>query len=227
MTLRRKLLVYSLPVVLVVLLLAAKLISTVIAGNAAVSNFADSDVTALSDDVGTLRTLNIIEPAKAHFAAGVLAALEKRFDDADREFSRALAGTEHAQSCPARVNLALVRESLGDNAAAGFQPRQAVEHYLAAKQVVEQAPQGCFAGNTDTDEERRAVRADTLVRLDAKIAGVAAPPPPPPPAAPPVGSVPAVPAPGSAPSLEQERRLNPGAGDPAERLRDILRDAAG
>jgi hypothetical protein len=226
MTLRRKLLVYSLPVVLVVLLLAAKLISTVIAGNAAVSNFADSDVTALSDDVGTLRTLNIIEPAKAHFAAGVLAALEKRFDDADREFSRALAGTEHAHSCPARVNLALVRESLGDNAAAGFQPRQAVEQYLAAKQVVEQAPQGCFAGNTDTDEERRAVRADTLVRLDAKIAGVAAPPPPPP-AAPPVGSVPAVPAPGSAPSLEQERRLNPGAGDPAERLRDILRDAAG
>jgi hypothetical protein len=226
MTLRRKLLVYSLPVVLVVLLLAAKLISTVIAGNAAVSNFADSDVTALSDDVGTLRTLNIIEPAKAHFAAGVLAALEKRFDDADREFSRALAGTEHAHSCPARVNLALVRESLGDNAAAGFQPRQAVERYLAAKQVVEQAPQGCFAGNTDTDEERRAVRADTLVRLDAKIAGVAAPPPPPP-AAPPVGSVPAVPAPGSAPSLEQERRLNPGAGDPAERLRDILRDAAG
>lgn len=226
MTLRRKLLVYSLPVVLVVLLLAAKLISTVIAGNAAVSNFADSDVTALSDDVGTLRTLNIIEPAKAHFAAGVLAALEKRFDDADREFSRALAGTEHAHSCPARVNLALVRESLGDNAAAGFQPRQAVEHYLAAKQVVEQAPQGCFAGNTDTDEERRAVRADTLVRLDAKIAGVAAPPPPLP-AAPPVGSVPAVPAPGSAPSLEQERRLNPGAGDPAERLRDILRDAAG
>lgn len=223
---RRKLLVYSLPVVLVVLLLAAKLISTVIAGNAAVANFAESDVTALSDDVGTLRTLNIIEPAKAHFAAGVLAALEKRFDDADREFSRALAGTAHAQSCPARVNLALVRESLGDNAAAGFQPRQAVEHYLAAKQVVEQAPQGCFAGNTDTDEERRAVRADTLVRLDAKIAGVAAPPPPPP-AAPPVGSVPAVPAPGSAPSLEQERRLNPGAGDPAERLRDILRDAAG
>lgn len=226
MTLRRKLLVYSLPVVLVVLLLAAKLISTVIAGNAAVSNFADSDVTALSDDVGTLRTLNIIEPAKAHFAAGVLAALERRFDDADREFSLALAGTEHAQSCPARVNLALVRESLGDNAAASFQPRQAVEHYLAAKQVVEQAPQGCFAGNTDTDEERRAVRADTLVRLDTKIAGVAAPPPPPP-AAPPVGSVPAVPAPGSAPSLEQQRRLNPGAGDPAERLRDILRDAAG
>ena len=225
MTLRRRLLLYSAPVVLVVMLLAAKLISTVIAGNAAVSHFADGDVTALSDDVGTLRTANFVEPAKAHFAAGALAALEKRFDDADHEFSVALAGTEPAESCPVRVNLELVKESLGDNAAATFEPEAAVEHYLAARRVVEQAPQGCFVGNSDIDEERRAVRADTLIRLDAKIAGVAAPPPPPSPPPPPAGA-PAVPAPGSAPSLEQERRLNPGEGDPAERLRDILRDAA-
>jgi hypothetical protein len=225
MTLRRKLLWYSLPVVLVVALVAAKLISTVIAGNATVSHFADADVRALAGDVGTLRTVNIIEPAKAHFASGVLAALEERFDDADREFSLALAATEHGESCPVRVNLELVRESLGDHAAGTFEPQLAVEHYRAARQVVEQAPQGCFAGNTDTDEERRAVRADTLIRLDAKIAGVAAPPPPPPAAPPP--AVAAVPATGSGASVEQERRLNPGEGDPAERLRDILRDAAG
>src|SRR3546814_8746967 len=59
-------------------------ISTAVAGNSAASNFAKADVTALADDVGTLRTVNIIEPAKAHFAAGTLAALEKRFADAER-----------------------------------------------------------------------------------------------------------------------------------------------
>lgn len=225
MTLRRKLLIYSAPVVLMVVLLAAKLISTVIAGNAAVSHFADADATALADDVGTLRTVNILEPAKAHFAAGALAALEKRLGDAEREFSLALAQTGHAESCPVRVNLALVRESLGDDAAGRFEPQQAVEHYLAARQTVGQAPQGCFAGNTDADPERRSVRADTLVRLDAKIANVAVPPPPPPPGAPPV-TLPAAPAPGNAPPAERERRLDPGRGDPVERLRDILRDAA-
>lgn len=225
MTPRRRLLVYSMPVVLVVLLLAAKLISTAVAGNSAASNFAKADVTALADDVDILRTVNIIEPAKAHFAAGTLAALEKRFADAEHEFSLVLTRNAFDESCPVRVNLELVRESLGDSAAAAFEPEPAVEHYLAARRVVEQAPQGCFAGNTDSDRERRAVRADTLVRLDAKIAGVTAPPPPPSPPAPPV-TAPAAPAPGSAPALDRELRLNPGEGDPVERLRDILRDAA-
>lgn len=222
MTLRRRLLLYSAPVVVAVILIVAKLVSVVTAGNAAVSNFSESDTTALADNVRTLQMVNIVEPAKAHYAAGVLAALQERFGDAEREFSRAL---EHDDSCPVRVNLELVRESLGDNAAAIFEPRAAVDHYLSARKVVEQAPANCFAGNTDPDPDRRAVRADTLIRLDAKIANVAAPPPPPPPGPPPV-SAPAAPAPGSAPTEEQQGRLNPGQGEPLERLQQILRDAA-
>ncbi|MDT5216921.1 MAG: hypothetical protein QOK18_5160, partial [Mycobacterium sp.] len=55
-------------------------------------------------------------------------------------------------------------------------------------------------------------------------------PPPPPPAPPPVAA-PAPPPPpsqtGSVPrDQEAQLRLNPGAGDPLDRLRQILRDAA-
>lgn len=213
MNLRRRLLVYSAPVVFVVLILVVKLVSVMVAGNAAVTHFSESNATALSDDVGTLQTFNIIEPAKAHFAAGSLAVLRNRLDEADREFSLALDRTGHDDSCDIRINLELVRESRGDAAAAMFEAPVAVDHYLAAKQVIEEAPAGCFD-------------ADATARLDAKIAAVTAPPPPPPPSPPPV-SAPLAPAPGSAPPDEQQAVLDPGQGDPLEKLQQILRDAAG
>ena len=194
MKLRRRLLIYSAPVVVAVLILVVKLASVAVAGNAAVRHFAQGDVAALAGDVDTLRVLNIVEPAKAHYAAGTLAVLQNRLDAADREFTEALQRTEHAQSCAVRVNLALVRESRGDAAAAVFE-----------------APAGC-------------VGDDTAARLEAKIAAVSAPVPPSAPA-PPV-SAPLPPISGSAPSARAPRILEPGRGDPLEKLQQILRDAA-
>ncbi|GAA2548346.1 hypothetical protein [Mycolicibacterium diernhoferi] len=214
---RRRLLVYSAPVVVIVLLFAVKLISAVLAGNAAVSHFAESDGAALERDAGVLGIVNIIEPARAPFAAGTAAALQGRLDDADREFSQALARTDQRDSCSVRVNLAVVREAQGDNAAATFDAQPAVDHYLAAKRVLEQAPADCLDAHTDT-----------TARLDSKVAAVATPPPPPAPrpSLPPPATVPAAPAPGSVPPADQGNRLDPGQGDPMERLRRILQDAA-
>lgn len=211
MTLRRRLLLYSAPVVIVVLILVVKLVSVVVAGNAALNHFSESDATALSDDAATLHTLNIIEPEKAPFAAGTAAALRNRLDEADRQFSLALDRTDHDESCAVRINLQLVRETRGDSAAAMFQAQAAAAHYVGAKEVIVGAPADCFDA--------------AAARLDAKIAAVAAPPPPPPPSPPPV-SAPNAPAPGSSPAAEQEIVLNPGQGDPLEKLQQILRDAA-
>ncbi|WP_395309112.1 hypothetical protein V4U86_28110 [Mycobacterium sp. AMU20-3851] len=214
---RRRLLGYSAPVVVIVLLFAVKLISAVLAGNAAVSHFAEADGAALDRDAGVMGLVNVIEPAKAHFVAGAAAALQGRLTDADREFSLALDRTEQDASCPVRVNLALVRESLGDKAAATFEAQTAVDHYLAAKRALEQAPADCLAAHPDVP-----------ARLDAKIAAVATPPPPPAPQAPPPPPtvVPAAPGPGGAPQTDRLDRLDPGQGDPMERLRQILQDAA-
>lgn len=211
MTLRRRLLLYSAPVVLVVLILVVKLVSVVVAGNAALNHFSESDATALADDAGTLQTLNIIEPEKAHYVAGTAAVLRNRLDEADRQFSLALDRTDHDESCAVRINLALVRETRGDSAAAMFQAQAAAAHYLGAKQVIAGAPADCVDA--------------AAARLDAKIAAVTAPPPPPPPSPPPV-STPVAPAPGSAPTAEQDIELDPGQGDPLEKLQQILRDAA-
>lgn len=212
MTLRRRLLLYSAPVVIVVLILVVKLVSVVVAGNAALNHFSESDATALAADAATLQTLNIIEPEKAPFAAGTAAVLRNRLDEADRQFSLALDRTDHDESCAVRINLELVRETRGDSSAAMFQAQAAAAHYLGAKEVIAGAPADCFD-------------AAATARLDAKIAAVAALPPPPPPSPPPV-SAPNAPAPGSAPTAEQEIVLNPGQGDPLEKLQQILRDAA-
>ncbi len=223
---------FSAPVALIVLIAAVKMISVVVAGNSAVTNFRDGDGDALGGDSSTLSALNVIERAKAPFTAGTAAVLQGRLDDADARFSEALSLTAADQSCPVLVNLELVRERQGDIDGWEGRPDDARERYRSALAIVEGAPDGCFADNTDPDTERRAVRNDTVPRLKAKLDGLDNAPPPPPPSPPP-----APPPPPSAPppavgagdpeGQPGELRLDPGNGDPDDKLRQILQDAAG
>jgi hypothetical protein len=225
--LRRRLLVFSAPVVLLLVVVIVKSLSVVIAGDSAASAFTERDNAGLRRAVDSLTVLNVIEPAKAYFAAGGLAVLDNRLEEADRQFSESLARTEPAESCAARVNLQLVRETLGDRAAAVLDGRTAVTQYVSARTVVEQAPQGCFAGNDDADPERRALRDDALRRLNAKIdAAQVAPPPPPPPPPPGATAPPPPPAESGGTSAETDTQLRLEPGTPMEQLQQILRDAA-
>lgn len=198
--LRRRLLLYSAPVALIVIVTVVKCLALVLA--------ADS--------------------AESAFSAGTRAVEQNRLEEADREFSVSLARTDSADPCPARVNLELVRETQGDRAAATFDGPTALARYLSARDLVAQAPAGCFAGNTDPDPDRRAIRNDAAARLDTKIAAVRAAPPPPPP--PPAATAPPPPPPGAATAPtdpDAPLRLNPDTGDPFARLQDILGNAAG
>ncbi|OMC32368.1 hypothetical protein A5740_13170 [Mycobacterium sp. GA-1841] len=222
--LRRRLLLYSAPVALILVVAIVKLLSVVVIGHSTVTSFADRDTDALAGEVSRLHVLNAVEPGKADFAAGALAVLEDRLADADRDFSVAVESLGAAEICSARVNLELVRETLGDRAAAVSDSEAAVTHYLGARDVVERAEPGCFAGNTDPDPDRRTVREEALARLNRKI-GVS---PVAPPTASPPPPVAQVPPPGSAGASESRppNRLDPATGDPLDRLQQILRDAA-
>jgi len=232
LTLRRRLVLFSAPLALIVLIAAVKMISVVVAGNSAVTNFRDGDGDALARNSSTLNTLNVIERSKAPFAAGTAAVLQGRLDEADARVSEALSLTAADESCPVLVNLELVRERQGDVDGWEGRPDDARERYRSALAIVEGAPVGCFADNTDPDTERRAVRNDTVPRLKAKLDGLDNAPPPPPPSPPP-----APPPPPSAPppavgagdpeGQPGELRLDPGNGDPDDKLRQILQDAAG
>lgn len=221
---RGRLLVYSAPVAILTVLVIIKLLSVVVAGRSVASDYADRDAGAMAGDIAVLRLFNVVEPAQVHIAEGARAVLEDRLTDAERQYSEALAIED---SCPVRVNLALVRETLGDRAASRFDTPAAIAFYEAARDVVTRAPEGCFAGNDDADQQRRAIRDEAAPRLDDKLTAMRTavlPPPPPSPAA-----APAPPPPGSGgalPDADTRNRLNPGSGDPLERLQQILRDAA-
>jgi hypothetical protein len=229
--LRRRLLIYSAPLTAAALLIIVKLISVVIAGNSAVTSFAHGDGDAVKVDAAVLGVLNVVQPAKAPFTAGVAAVLDDRLEEADTEFSAALARSGSARSCPERVNLELVRETQGDRAAAAKDRARADERYLSALAVVNQAPRSCFADNSDPDAPRRVIRRDTAARLQAKRAALKALPPespaPPPPQAPPPPP-PKLPATVAPDGREiPPRRLDPAGGDPLDKLRQVLQDAAG
>lgn len=230
--LRRRLLVASAPATVLALLVVVKLISVVLAGNSAISAFRDGDADAVRDDATVLGMLNVVQPANAPFAAGTAAVLDGRLEDADRDFTAALALTEAAASCPTLVNLELVRETQGDRAAATGDLQRADERYASALDIVEQAPRGCFAGNADTDPQRQAVRDDAANRLAIKRSGLTSAPPVLPPASPPPPPPPAVAPPPLPPAVTPDgeeippRPLDP-AGDPLDVLQRILQDAAG
>jgi hypothetical protein len=225
---RRRLLLWSAPFVLAVVVVVMKLWSVVIAGGAVASDFEARDAAALRRDVDVLDVVNVIEPAKASFAAGALAVLDDHLGDADAHFTTALAETDPGRSCPVRVNLELVGETLGDRALTASDSETAVSRYRDALKVVVEAPSGCFAGSTDSDPARRAALESAAHRLEDKINALEPPAPTPPPspnAAPPPPPPPPS-AQGSVPAPAEQLRLNPGAGDPLDRLQQILRDAA-
>ncbi|OBJ48082.1 hypothetical protein [Mycobacterium sp. 1423905.2] len=192
--LRRRLCVFSAPVAVMLLLAAAKLITTGLFGHWAEEDFGNRDVEALRHDVAWLGVFDVIEPAKTAFAAGDMNVLAGRLRDAEDRFADSLSRTPPTQSCPARVNLLLVRETLGDLAFRDGNIEQAQRLYTAAIELATAAPAACFAGNSDPDADRRAVRADAIPRLQHKLdllhrpalppsAGPPQPPPGPPPAA--------------------------------------------
>ncbi len=178
--LRRKLFLYTAPVAALLALLVAALITVVMVGNSAVTSFNKHDIEALRRDVDKLKAFGVIEPGNIAFAEGDLLVLEGKLNDAEKRFSEALERFDSDDSCPVRINLELVRETLADLAVRSGRTEDADSFYNRALTVVKDAPDGCFQGNTDPNEDRRAVRTDAQPRLQRKLAALHAPPPPPP-----------------------------------------------
>lgn len=178
---RRRMVVFSLPAALVALAVIAKLISVQLVGGDAVDDFAHHSTDALRDDISSLSVLNIIEPNKITFARGDLAVLEGRLEDAEHAFSTAVAHPPDGDPCTARVNLELIRETLGDLAARSGDKNLARQRYTSALDVVTAAPQQaqCFTGNQDRNQDRRKIRNATPERLKDKIKSLDRPPAPP------------------------------------------------
>ena len=165
---RRRLLVFSTPVAVLLVVAIVKLLSVVIAGDSAVSAYTERDDGALARRRWIRSPCSTSSspprPTSPPAASRCSTTVSRRRTPS----SRKPGAHEPAESCAVRVNLELVRETLGDRAAAALDTRTAVAQYLSARTIVEQAPQGCFAGNSDLDPQRRTLRNDAVPRLKAE-----------------------------------------------------------
>ena len=157
--LRRRLVVWSLPFVVLLALLATKLLTMVALGDEALRAYSSGNVTGTESAADRLGFLNYIEPHKAPFARGDARVLAGDYEGARAAFeeSLALAPKDSRESCQIRVNLALSLEKLGQAAQNTGHADQAKQYFDRVQQVVNEAPPGCFEGDAQ-DEEGQELR---------------------------------------------------------------------
>jgi tetratricopeptide (TPR) repeat protein len=133
---RAKYLLWSLPVLVVLLYLAVRLIGLSVVNQTAIDLY-DSGLYEASEDRSTsLLDQRVIEPYLPWFNRGDAKAAQEEYTDAIDDFERALELAPADRQCDVRVNLALSWERLGDiYSAAGF-PDGAKQLYEASLAVI-------------------------------------------------------------------------------------------
>lgn len=160
-------LLWSAVPVLLVLFVAAKLLSLGILADRAASGFASGNAAAVDAAAGGLGFANVVEPHKAPFAAGDAAALAGDYVSARVLFEQSLGLVPPGSKdeCPVRTNLVLVIERLGDQRAQAGDPASAVSLFKEALAAAAQASQGCLAAESATGGRL----AEARERLEGKI----------------------------------------------------------
>jgi hypothetical protein len=178
---RRRLLAWSAVPALLVLCLAAKLLSLGLLGARAADAYGANDAASVRAAAEGLQPANIIEPHKAPFAAGGADVLSGDFGAARLRFEEALhlvpaAQAGRADACVITVNLVLAIERLGDEKLDAEDPDTAAGLFEEALAAVAAAPEGCFAGGLPAGTGERLAEADA--RLQEKLAAAGQEPAP-------------------------------------------------
>ncbi|WP_394938123.1 hypothetical protein [Psychromicrobium sp. YIM B11713] len=151
--LRRRMLLFSIPVVLLTLLIAAKFLSVSIASDQLNTAFAKGDAGGVHAAASVLKFANLVEPYKAWFNDGDGYVLEGNFQAARTQFEQALALAPEKDSCKVRVNLVLTLEKLGDAKKAAGDESGAKALYDSGVKVSDEAPEGCFQKGGDGNQQ--------------------------------------------------------------------------
>jgi tetratricopeptide (TPR) repeat protein len=151
---RKRLALWSLPFVLALALVSAKLLTMVAFGDEAIRAYVSGNVTGTENAGERLEFVNLIEPHKAPFARGDARVLAGDYDGARQAFEEALglAPRDSRESCQIRVNLALSLEKLGQAAQTAGKADLAKQYFDRVQQVVNDAPPGCFEGDAQDKE---------------------------------------------------------------------------
>lgn len=168
--LRRRLILFSLPVVIVVFAIAVKLVAMTLMGSFATAAYEREDYPQVVNLSRAQTVLNVIDPWKAHYNTGTALAKQGLIDAARPELERALELAAPDQQCPVRVNLALTIEAQGDAivAASGKTP-EAVDLYQQSLAVIQAADESCFTPPPPGQPETADPLTESEQRVKAKL----------------------------------------------------------
>lgn len=172
---RKRLLLWSAVPVMLLLCVAAKLLSLNVLADRAATGFAAGNAPAVDAAAEGLGLANLVEPHKAPFAAGDAAVLAGDYGEAKALFEQALglvpdgAGDE----CLVLVNLVLVTEGLGDQRLQAGDPSSAVPLFNEALATAGQAPEGCLSPDAAAGADGRL--AEARERLEGKLGAAGRP----------------------------------------------------
>jgi len=149
---RTKLLLFSIPVVIIALIIAIKLISLSAITTVALTLYDRSDFEGSADQSSRLLDQNFIEPYIPYFNRGDAKAADQDYTAAIDDFEKALELAPADRKCQVVVNLAHSWELLGDIYEEGGYHQGAVLLYQAAEDVIAAAGDDCDPPDEAADE---------------------------------------------------------------------------
>ena len=167
---RRKLLRYSFPACVVILLIAIKLTSFPLLSLAAHTAYKDGDNSQVSFRLSPVYAVNLFESYKVFFNDGNALYKQARYDSAEKQFRQALQKAPKTRECPVRINLALSIEAQADALASEKRYDQAIIRYDEANAVLHDGEDSCgvqFASQTvdaSNDDGKTAITIEQRIR---------------------------------------------------------------
>lgn len=162
---RRLMFWWSLPLVVIALLAAVKLISAVIINTAGISAYGNENHHTAANRFGHLEVVNVVEPWKPYFNAGTATYATGDFFEATVPLQEALDRVPKtpeqeprgAAECDVRTNYSLSLEGLGDEAMTAENPGTALDYYEQAQEMLADCadPEGEGGDEAQEADERQ------------------------------------------------------------------------
>ncbi|OMB79467.1 tetratricopeptide repeat protein [Mycolicibacterium conceptionense] len=167
--LRRKLLLWSIPVLVLLLLLAVKIASVGILGNRLPGQFAARDDAAMQNTLEWIDVGNIGRGFREELTQGDLLMLRGDVPGAFEQFKAA--HEKEPSACPPRGNFALIAEKLSDSELKQGHFTKAREFLTPAVEAAD-GDTGCFTTFPSASPDVRAFVGETPERLANKLAAL-------------------------------------------------------
>lgn len=157
---RRRLILFSLPIGIMMTVMGLKFLSVPILSAAAHTDYQKQRFDAAVAWLSPLHVANWLESHKAPFNQGVALFKKQDLTGAEAAFRQALETVPEVQECAVRINLALTLEAQGDKLREEKQLDEAVLRYDAVKAVLQDGRSACVEPQDKQDVQTIQERVD-------------------------------------------------------------------